>query len=365
MNIKKTIIICGLIATNLVMQAGFGNFGKINRVDKTQVIKAPPVAPADACAKIAGVDAMGGNIKASWGVPASCKVIDVSEIVGNVIIDNKGPTNPTFASAGSPTILLPDPTPGQVKTLTITTKLGSCAPFTWAVKEGEPLWSSKAMDAFNHSDKDSQNPGFISRNMKFATQVGLGAGCGLMGGGQGCNSSNQCRGHCDYTCKGVGDYPDENCCNWWGPVEDVSHNVSSSLAKRAQECAWLTADSSELAATISAKVTADGVLEAAKQTSAGVLTGAGAATKGILTAVDQVVNQLMNTFNVKHIKYQGNLQSMATGNLGNVECSAVILNQKVNFKFDLNVHQPAQGIADIVNKLVDACTKEIKKAAKI
>lgn len=180
---------------------------------------------ADACVKMAGVDAMGGNIKASLGVPP-CNVIDVSDIVADEISSNQGDNNPIFPKVSAP---------GQEKTLAITVKLGSCAPITWEVKEGEKLWSKKAMEAWNWS-ASSGNPGATNRNVKFATQVFLSKGCGLAADTQECNSSNQCRGNCHNGehCRGNGDYPGERCCSWGGPVDPLSHGKGFNLLSNIQ-----------------------------------------------------------------------------------------------------------------------------------
>ncbi|MDR3551482.1 MAG: Vps62-related protein [Candidatus Babeliales bacterium] len=181
---------------------------------------------ADDCVKMAGVDAMGGNIKASLGIPP-CNVIDVSDIVADEIYSNRGDSNPIFPKVSAP---------GQEKTLTITVKLGSCAPFTWEVKEGESLWSKRAMDAWHWSADGSQNPGATNRNVKFATQVFLGVGCGLAADDQECTSSNQCRGNCHNGehCSGNGDYPNEKCCSWAAPVDPLSHSKNYNLLSNIQ-----------------------------------------------------------------------------------------------------------------------------------
>lgn len=285
MNIKKIIILTAILLTHAVIKPFWG-IG--------QSIASSANAPADACVKIAGVTAMGNaNIKASWGIPP-CNVIDVSAIVADAIYVDKGPTNPTFASAGSPTITLQDSAPGQVKTLTITVKPGSCGPKTWTVKENQPLWSKTAMDAFNFS-ANSGNPGFVSRNMRFAAQAGLPGGCGLMGGTQECNSSNQCRGHCDYTCKGTGDYPDDRCCYWWGPIEGLSHSGWSTFTHGVEGAAGdvgsafeSAGEATAYAAEKAAQATANAAQVAAQATAHAAQVAAEATKQGFMVAAQKI-----------------------------------------------------------------------------
>lgn len=289
MNIKKIIIMCGLLVTN----AGIYGYDR-------------GATPADDCVKITGVAAMGNaNIKATWGVPP-CDVIDVSATVATEIYNNKGESNPVFATTeipGTRTILLKDVAPGKQKTLTVTVKLGSCQPYSWTVIEGQPFWSQKAMDSF-YTSANSSNPGFISRNMRFAAQSNIGGGCGLMGGTQECNSSNQCRGHCDYTCKGTGDYPDWACCNWWGPIEGLSHSGWSTLKHGIEGAAGDVGGAFESAGVA--------IAFAAEQTARGVKSAAEIVGQGIVSTAESTASALKKGYEVTASKIQATASGVKT-----------------------------------------------------
>lgn len=196
---------------------------------------------------IQGVKGMSGTIKATYGTP-SCG-IDVSETVAKAL-ENPSGINPTFGSgsAGSPTYTLPDPAPGFLKTLSINFSNGTISR-SWSVQEGQPLFTQDAQSQYKES-ASSQSPVSVSRNTRFATQIGIPTLCGYRGDAQictlpdiqsyypcqqkeieKCTFSNQCRGKClsnrgfnlnpsKGTCvNGYSKLHDDVCGMWWGPLD--------------------------------------------------------------------------------------------------------------------------------------------------
>lgn len=112
------------------------------------------------------------------------------------------------------------------------------------------------------------------------------------------------------------------------------------------------------------KAVATGTLEAAKQTSRGVLLAGETVSVGVLIAADEVMKAALETFDIQHMRYEGSLQELAKGNLGNVRCTAIIVKQNVNFIFDLNIKDPLNSIKNLANIIADSVTSIAKQMGK-
>jgi hypothetical protein len=121
------------------------------------------------------------------------------------------------------------------------------------------------------------------------------------------------------------------------------------------------------------KPIATGSIEAARQTASGALQAGETASIAVLTATDQATQALLEgilkTFNIEQLRYEGSLQKLASGNLGNVQCKATIAKQKIDFNFDLTIKDPIKSIdklaTAIADKIVDLAQKTAQKAAGI
>ncbi len=105
-----------------------------------------------------------------------------------------------------------------------------------------------------------------------------------------------------------------------------------------------------------------GTIGAAEKTGTGVLTAGETVATGVLTGVDETVQALLSTFDIKHMRYEGSLQELASGNLGHVVCTAVIVGKSVDFSFDLDIHGPIKSIEKLADKIKNAFVAELKKA---
>lgn len=112
------------------------------------------------------------------------------------------------------------------------------------------------------------------------------------------------------------------------------------------------------------KPVATGSISAAQQTAAGTLQAGETVSVGVLTATDEAIKTILKTFNIQQIRYEGSLQKLASGNLGNVKCKALIAQQKVKFDFDLNIKDAMGSIKNLANKIADAIVTAAQASAK-
>lgn len=169
----------------------------------------------------------------------------------------------------------------------------------------------------------------------------------------------------------------------------IARHKSACALLNLNDCAWLIPDGTELASKITAQATAvsalatfkdiakgtlsavnsitqttsssvSTVLGGVNQISQGTLIVAKKGTDGILSAVDQATQTILSTFDINQLKYHGDLQSFATGKLGNVTCSAHIFGQQIDFSFTLDVHNATNSIGKVVNDIVEKMKNKIK-----
>ena len=98
---------------------------------------------------------------------------------------------------------------------------------------------------------------------------------------------------------------------------------------------------------------AAGTLDVARQTASGTLKAGEVVATGVLRAADETTKLILSSFDIQEIRYEGSLQKLFKGNLGNCSCKAIIFKQKVDLNFDLNVHDPIDGIKKLANKIAD------------
>lgn len=110
---------------------------------------------------------------------------------------------------------------------------------------------------------------------------------------------------------------------------------------------------------------ATGSIEAARQTASGALTAGEAVATGVLTGADQTIQTMLNTLDIKHLRYKGSLQEFARGNLGNVTCTAIVFGKSLDIDFDLNIKDPIASIKNLSNKIKDECIKLAKQAVDV
>jgi len=102
-----------------------------------------------------------------------------------------------------------------------------------------------------------------------------------------------------------------------------------------------------------------GVLEAARQTGEGILVGAREGTLGVMEGGKFVATQLLSAFNLQSLHYDGNLQDMAHGQLGNVEAKMELLGNDVSLHFSLNLKGGFDVVKDSVMNLVHKVVDQI------
>lgn len=107
---------------------------------------------------------------------------------------------------------------------------------------------------------------------------------------------------------------------------------------------------------------ATGTIGAAQTSATGFLSAGETVATGVLTGVDETVQTMLSTFDIQHIRYEGSLQELAKGSLGNVTCKATIVGKSFDFNFDLDVKGPIESLKNLTNKIKDVFVDEAKKA---
>lgn len=120
-------------------------------------------------------------------------------------------------------------------------------------------------------------------------------------------------------------------------------------AQQVLEAAKKILDASNKAATAS--------IDAANQAADATLKGGQSASIAVLTAADKtanaIVDNLLKNFNIQQVRYEGSLQKLASGNLGNVQCIAFLAGRNFDFNFNLSIKEPINGIEILSKKIAD------------
>lgn len=96
--------------------------------------------------------------------------------------------------------------------------------------------------------------------------------------------------------------------------------------------------------------TSTGVLQTSGDAAKGVLEGAKQTSVGVLQGTTWVANQTLNQFEITRIHYDGSLQDLAKGTLGNVEVDARIV-QPLTFHMTLDPKNITSSVTSVVNDI--------------
>jgi len=107
-----------------------------------------------------------------------------------------------------------------------------------------------------------------------------------------------------------------------------------------------------------------GSVQATNTLTHGVLTKTEQTAHKTLAFAEQITQQILEGFDIQNITYQGDLESLANGVLGNVSCTAMILGTPTKITFSLDVKKPINSIANLITKIVDQISSIIATSSK-
>jgi hypothetical protein len=103
---------------------------------------------------------------------------------------------------------------------------------------------------------------------------------------------------------------------------------------------------------------------AVRDAGTGILTGAKETTNAVLSGSEDVAEFLLTAIDIQKRHWDGKLEDLAKGNLGNVEVAGKIFNQSFDISLNLDVVNAANSIKGIAQKIVDLLTDAVNKMNK-